>query len=189
MNESGVSFGIARRLGLIAALLAALAAGNSHGASLDLHEYSTAPTWEGSDASVTRADVASTNHRAAEVALAEVRTTRSILETTRELLVAPGFDEFLDHVGLALDAYEASPRKPEHLTVLATSLAVARASLQGRATSLPHWAAVARSAGATSTRYVRVPDRFVETFTVARETAPSSQDFAATFEFDHIAGV
>jgi len=180
------------RLGAVAALLVALANTGSSGTAFETAAACCpgSAIWEGTDASVTAIDAQSARLRAAEVALAEVTHTRTVL-SMRDLAADPGFYEFLDQVKAALDAYDDSPRQTEHMTGLATSLAVARAFLQGRVTTVTRWAALASVSGQASERYVRIPDRLVskEPFSIVREQPPSPMEVAELLGFDQVVGV
>jgi hypothetical protein len=172
------------RLGAIAAVLVAFTSTTSPGVSLE-PSFCASPTWDVSDASLTAPDVESFRRRAVEVALAEVRTTYSVLDTP-ELLHERAFGEFIERIGAALDAYEASAHNPQRMMVLATSLAISRAFLQAHIGTLASWAALVRAADSSNARYVPVPARFASTsaFSIARERPPTAEDIAATFEFD-----
>lgn len=187
MTEYRSSFGILGRLGVIATLLLAFSSTGTPGASLEIHDLCVPATWDGSDASVTTSDNESSRQRAIEFALVEVRATAAILELDG-LCGEPAFGDFLDHVRAALDTHEASPRLAEHITTLASSLAVARTSLHSQVASLAQWTAIADAASFGVGRYLRVPQRFVSqaSFSVAREVAPTAEDAATLFELDHL---
>ncbi|GEM_PF-1362425 len=188
MTEEGTPFRIAGRLGAISAMLLALTTSSPSGSVFALHALTVTSSWGASDASVTTMDEESRRLRAAEVALAEVGTTRSVFEI-QDLANTPGFFEFIEQVRAALDTYESSHREPQHTMTLATSLAIARAVLHGQVATLPQWSAMARTPSSLGDRYVKIPEKFVSqvAFSIIRETPPNAADAAAMFEFDHVA--
>lgn len=179
------SVGVVGKLGAIAAFLLALATATTSASALPLPQYAVASDWACSDAALTSGDSESARHMAIDAALAEVRLASTILEVDT-LHPDPSFPEYLEQVERALTAYELPSRGPEHIRSLATSLALARDMLQSQVRTVPRWIALAQATHASTERYLKIPDRFVEEqqFRIARETAPTLSDLDDTLEFD-----
>lgn len=168
------------RLGMLAAAVSVV--GLTPGPALEPPRQEPAQVWE--SVSVTEQDTTSDRSRAAERCRAELVKTAQLL-LCGDLVTDASFSDFVDQVHAALDAWEAAPKTAASIVHLATAVALARASFEGRTADFTSWLGIARSTHEPD--LVRVPSRFVATEGPAVEfQVPSHDDVALALSFDEL---
>lgn len=177
-----------QKLAQVATVLAMLTTSAlSHGA-LSTPTCRQPTSWGFSTYATVETDSALSIEDAVERALTEVDLTRAVLSLP-VLRGEAGFRPYLDAIAHALENYETSPSAGmDRVVEFATTLSIARANLEQQVSSLPAWLEISRTVRPEAARYISVPPRFVSSspVSIARETPPSAEEIAHSFEFDSL---